>query len=536
MALGSQTDVALIPPSAPGGSAPRLGRAALAATVGVAASGVTGYGRDAALAARLGAVGRADAFFVAYSWLDLLIGGLPIIIAAVVIPALARIHDDASQRRVSAAMVIAVGVPGVCVAALAAVLAPFVVKLVAPGLAPLDAQESARAMQLMAPGIASVWLTAAMTAMLNYRMIFLAPALGGATYNLILAAGALLAPGASILVIASFASAAAATQTSLMLTLLYRRRQVDFTGWRLGMPMALNAFRLAPPVALGVGLSSVTLLLDRGVASRLGVGSIAELNFAFRIASTLNQMLGSAVAMAAFPLIARSGSARRMGDMSEWLRRSLRLVILVGMPIAAFAIPWRTEIVSLLYVHGAFTQAQAAVTGGLMAIALVGFAIDGCSQPLWRLTFTLGWMRWLLTVSIVQLCVHVVILLVAVPRLGLNGVAAAFTGALALQAVILYVHAVRRTGPIFRLREALRLAGPVTLASASVALGATLGAIATAGASGGWKLVALASSALVGALTALVIGVVLDVSEVVRALYVARAFSARHFRARRSGG
>lgn len=434
------------------GASGRLAQAALIVATGVIASGVTGYLRDASVAASLGATSRADSFLIGYSWLDAVMATLGVSLAAAVVPALSPLTAGDGARRLGGAILIVVVACGLALMAVVFASSGSIVTVIAPGLPTSVRHLATNSMQIMSPGLVGLAFSGAASAVLWSRRQFLVPALSLSVFNAMVAAGALFVPGHSVLALSVVVTVASVAQACFLLTGLKGR--VTFAWGDLAtFRLALGFLSPAAVVFAGTLTSYLILVVDRAVASELGGGYVAQLNFSWRLATTLNQVLGVALATAAFPTLAAALARLDYPTLRLRIRSLLRMTAFVSLPALLLLIPWRLEIVDILYRHGAFTRQAAVQTADLTAFLLVGMAVDGLAQTLWRVIFGLRRSGIFLGVNVGQLGVHGLALALLVKGLGLNGIGAAASFGLAVQAGALFWVTTALVGPFARPRE-----------------------------------------------------------------------------------
>ena len=192
------------------------------------------------------------------------------------------------------------------------------------------------------------------------------------------------------------------------------------------------------PFMVGLSLTFSTEFLLKFFGSSLPEGSIARLNYAFRIMLILVGFFGQAVGVAAYPFLSRLVSQGKKAEMAELLDNTLRFMAIV-IPFSVLFIVLRQEIIRLLLQHGAFTAQDTARTADLLmffsigAIAFAGQTI--VSRGFYALQNTLY--PTVVTSITVICCIPMFYLCTA--YMGSNGLALAASLSAILQVVVLYV-------------------------------------------------------------------------------------------------
>jgi len=119
-------------------------------------------------------------------------------------------------------------------------------------------------------------------------------------------------------------------------------------------------------------------LVERHLASYFEEGSIAALNYAYRLSQFPIWVFAAAVGVVILPLMSKSRGAGRDKDTKRTLGKSLKLVLLIVIPIASAFYFLREPIVTILLQRGAFDIKSMQATAGILegyAIAVVGQGI-----------------------------------------------------------------------------------------------------------------------------------------------------------------
>jgi putative peptidoglycan lipid II flippase len=149
-------------------------------------------------------------------------------------------------------------------------------------------------------------------------------------------------------------------------------------------PDVRHMLRLMLPAAIGAGAAQINLLVGTALASLVGTGAIAHLYYAERVNWLPVGIVGVAMGTALLPRISRLlGSGQNVAAMHAQ-NRALELSLLLGLPAMAALMVIRLPIVSVLFVRGAFTEADAVSAAAALAafsIGLPGYLIVRVAAP-----------------------------------------------------------------------------------------------------------------------------------------------------------
>lgn len=126
---------------------------------------------------------------------------------------------------------------------------------------------------------------------------------------------------------------------------------------------------LALPVVAGFTLLTVDEWYVRWFGGAIGIGSIALLSYARRLAQAPVAVIGQAVAAAAQPALANLWAAGRGAELDRVLGTTLRSVLSLGVLAGAGLLALAGPSVTIVYQHGAFTGEDAQRVARLLAVS-----------------------------------------------------------------------------------------------------------------------------------------------------------------------
>jgi putative peptidoglycan lipid II flippase len=363
----------------PAGSVRQIASAAGVVSLATSLSRILGFVRDMAIAWLFGAGMLADAFFVAFripSTLRELLGEGAL--SAAFIPAFTR---TATREGRDAAWDLASVVMGTLIVVLAGVtllgivLAPVIVRLLAPGFGQIPGKFAltVQLLQVMFPYILLVGLAALFMAILNSLGHFVTPSLSPTVLNLAMIGAALLvAPRAEnpVLPIAVAVLVGGAGQLLIQVPAAVAR------GWRPSLRVAPHDPRirhmagLMVPGVVGLAITQINVFVGTLLASFLAQGSVAALTYAFRLVQFPIGIVGVAIATGALPVMSASMAREAVGEVKAALQASLRLAFFLSLPALVGLIVFRVPIVHVLFERGAFVRPVTLLTADI----LVGYA------------------------------------------------------------------------------------------------------------------------------------------------------------------
>jgi putative peptidoglycan lipid II flippase len=350
------------------------------------ASRVLGFVRDMVVALAFGAGPITDAFFVAYRIPNILRRLLAEgALSTAVIPVFteyAAVRSRDELRRLLRATLGAAVVVLIATTLLGIALAPWLLRLIAPGFTSDPAQEmlAVQLTRVMFPYLVLVGLSALAMGALNAEGRFFAAALGPAVSNVGMIAGVLLLArhvDPPILALALGVLVGGVGQLLVQLPDLRRAGLLVGPSWEPRHPALVRVARLLAPAVFGLAAVQVMVFVNTLLASLLPAGSISFLYYADRVMEFPLGIFGIALASAALPAMSRQAAASDTRALVGTLNFALRLTAYICIPATVGLLVLRTPIIRVLFERGRFTSADTVATAQALsgyAVGLVAFA------------------------------------------------------------------------------------------------------------------------------------------------------------------
>ena len=343
-------------------------------------SRLTGFARDILLAAVLGAGPVADAFFVSFR----LPNHFRAIFAegafnAAFIPAYARIRQTGGgqQAQLFADRIFTLLFASqIVLLAVALLFTPTVISVLAPGFSQ-DAERFALAVELTRitfPYLLLITLVTLYGGILNALQRFASAAAAPILLNLAMMVTLVLA--------GRFTTAGHAAAWGVLISGALQALLVGGDTWRNG---ALTVFRrpqwdddvksffkaLGPAVIGSAGLQ-IALFADTIIASFLSAGALSALYYADRLNQLPIGVIGIAAGTVVLPEMTRLIAAGDEAGARAAQNRAIELTLLLSIPCIVAFLMVPDLIMRALFLHGAFTAADAAAAGATLAAYAIG--------------------------------------------------------------------------------------------------------------------------------------------------------------------
>ncbi|OPY63410.1 MAG: putative peptidoglycan biosynthesis protein MurJ [Pelotomaculum sp. PtaU1.Bin065] len=427
-----------------------VARAAIVLVLFNVASKLTALVREMVIARQFGTTAVMDAYLVAFSLPSVLFYLFTGALATVVVPIYSEYAAAGREREAWGLfgtffhvllLLLAVAT------ALGLLLAPWLVKLLAPDFPGDTLSLAASLTRWMFPFLIFSGLSALFSGLLNARNIFAITALNGPLSNLaVIIAVLVLSSQWGIYGMALGVLAGGAAGMVVQLPALRRAGFSFRPGVALNHPDLKRIFKLVLPITLGFSISETYILIDRYLASGLAEGSISALNYANRLIQMPLGLFVTAVGTAVFPALTRRAAGKDLRGLGEGVLRSLRLVVLVCVPSAVVLLMLREPLVTLFFKRGVFDDRATYMTAAALFFYSFGLIGQAGEFILTRGFFSLQDTRTPMILSAVAVLVNLGFSLALIGSLQHGGLALANSIAALVNMILLTFFLNRRLG------------------------------------------------------------------------------------------
>lgn len=338
--------------------------------------------KDISLASYLGTSPQADAYLLALFLPDTAGNNLLAATFAVAcIPVFSRLYvagDPECLKQAMTRVTLYLSLVSMLVAALFYIERGALVGRLGAGLA-LEAKIlCVQLLVIMLPAVAAFPIATIGAAVMQVHNRFDIPALGPVLFNAVYLGGIFITlftgvpSGQGVYILAWSVLAGALSMVALNWISVRRFRIDAFVRpgkvWlKVNSPEIKEVIVIFLPYLLIMVAFQSVLAVERYLASGLAAGSIAGLNYAFRMAQFPLWVFVAAVSAVAFPSMSKATGAGRLTDLKETLARSVGLVFMITVPLAICLFILRVPAVSILLQRGSFDQSSVQITAGILA-------------------------------------------------------------------------------------------------------------------------------------------------------------------------
>ncbi len=414
--------------------------------------------------------GELDTFFAAFRLPDLIFqlvaaGALSSALIPVVSALLVGGEESHAWRVVSTVinlMLIALTVLAISLF----ILAPVVMEAITPGFGPAQLDKTVELTRTMLLSPIFLALGAVATSVLNSRGRFAAAALAPIVYNLviILAALVLVTPfgveGLAIGVVLGSLGHLLVQIRPLARIGFHYTPKIDRRD-----PQARKALLLMAPRAIGLGATQITFIVVTALATTVGVGALADFNFAFALLQIPLGIIGVPLGIVVLPSLSRNAAVGEEASFATLLTRALRLLVYVMVPITALTVIVRQPIVEILFGSGKISQPNLDLIASTLAYFAIGLTAHALIAVLARGFYARQDTVTPVLAAVAAVAINCSLAIVLVGPYGLEGIAVAIAVAAWIEALALLAILHHRL-PHFELRGLARVGIEAVVGSA----------------------------------------------------------------------
>ncbi|HSX24977.1 MAG TPA: murein biosynthesis integral membrane protein MurJ [Candidatus Andersenbacteria bacterium] len=332
-------------------------------------SRLVGLLRDRVFTSMFGAGNTFDSFVVAFRIPDLIFNLVVIgALSAAFIPLFTQKmvngkkgEEEAHRFALSILhlMGIGIGIFSICFA----FFAPQIISLIAPGFSGDKLATTVMLSRIMALQPILLCISFVFSGILNSYKRFFAYALAPILYNVGIIAGAIFF--VPVIGVAGLgwgvvlgALLHAGIQFPSVLRVGFRWKPVLISSSK----DLLNIWRMMLPRVFGLAAQQANLFIVTIIGSGLAAGSIAAFNLANNVQYIPIGIFGIAFAQAAFPTLSEQFAKKQRAQFRHTITKSFRYIMFLVVPVSALFYLLRTQIIRVLFGHGAFSWSDTTVT------------------------------------------------------------------------------------------------------------------------------------------------------------------------------
>ncbi len=403
-------------------------RTTLAVTLLIFVSKAGGFIREIIMAAYYGTDAAMDAYNSAYSLYYVPVLLFNSCITSTLIPLYVRQHEDRGlegANRFASNVLSLFGLAAMAASILMFILAGPIVRLTNGGYSPEKQALTAQLLRIMLPSLVFLVSSIVLSSILNAREKYLSAQLTGFPITVALIA-------ATVGFSARFGIKALAWGvffSGILQVLILLPSLKGTFRFRLRFDPQDENFRhlllLACPAVLSMAVNELNHLIDRFLATGLGDGVVAGMNFAFKLITFLQGVLLVPLTTIMFSKMSQHAAKGDNKAIINMVMRCIEVIALVILPVTAVCVVMGRDVISAAYMRGQFDAESVRITAGPFIFYVIGLIGFGIRDMLNRAFHSLQDTKTPMANSTITVVFNVVLNLILVRFMGASGLALA---------------------------------------------------------------------------------------------------------------
>lgn len=412
---------------------------------------VLGCARIVMIAFLFGATFVYDAYLVAFAIPEMVAGLLVGVIAVTFIPFFTEYVSKEGEEKAwdfASNLINIIFVVGVSLTVLMIGLAPFVVRLVAPGFNETTFQLAVRLVIILFPLVLIISLAELTTRLSHAYQHFALPTFGTVLEVAVVILCLLFFSGKyGIFSLAFGLLLGAVVRLLAPLPILWRK----FKYYRFSLNIRLPAIRrlhlIAGPMISCMLFLRIGTVIERLLASTLKEGAISILGYAMTLTQVPSEIFVGSIGIVLFPLVSRYASEGKMEDFKSVLSKGVRMGNFILFPIAVLFIFFGGVIIASLLERGQFNSAITRDTSIALAVYALSLFVTAVYFFSSQACYALQEIKPTLKFAIFAMVIDVILKLASIHYLSFVGLALATSIALVIHSGFLVRFIKRKIGP-----------------------------------------------------------------------------------------
>ncbi len=179
------------------------------------------------------------------------------------------------------------------------------------------------------------------------------------------------------------------------------------------------------PVFVGVAVTEINGVIDRTIASQIIDGGISSINYAFRLNGFVQGIVVTSLISITYPTFSRLAIEKDYQGINSYLLNSIKVILLVVIPVSFVCLVYSTEIIQLVYGRGQMGKEAVSQTAGALFFYALGMVPFGLRALVTRVFYVLHDMKTPTLNAVFLMILNIVLNLIffKFTSLGIGGIA-----------------------------------------------------------------------------------------------------------------
>lgn len=203
------------------------------------------------------------------------------------------------------------------------------------------------------------------------------------------------------------------------------------------------------PAFLGIFIDQTNIMVDTILASSLEEGSVSTLNYANRLISFASGIFIMAIMSIMYPMFSKYIVNGEQAKLNASIRTSIRLLLLVMLPITAVIGIYNVEIVTIVFQRGEFGFLATERTSSVFFFYGLGILFLSFRELFNKVFYAKQDTKTPLIISFIAVSINIVLSIILVKSMGVEGLALASTVSLIVYVLIQVIILHKKVGGDF---------------------------------------------------------------------------------------
>lgn len=199
-----------------------------------------------------------------------------------------------------------------------------------------------------------------------------------------------------------------------------------------------EALYMIGPMAIGIMVQQINIMVDKSLASTLDQGSITSINLASKLNIATYSSIGYLLVVLIFPILSQYASEKNIEKFSKTVISSLNVVIGLMIPITIISIFFRRELVNLLFGYGKFTEKDVTYTAQILLFYSLEICFLGIRDVLNRAFYALKDTKTSMKNGIIGVLINIILSLLLIRVMEANGLALSTSISMIIISILLF--------------------------------------------------------------------------------------------------
>ncbi|SEF55796.1 putative peptidoglycan lipid II flippase [Caloramator fervidus] len=187
----------------------------------------------------------------------------------------------------------------------------------------------------------------------------------------------------------------------------------------------IRMIKLMVPVIIGVSVSQVNFLVDRMLATTVGEGSIAVLNFANKLNTFVYGIFAVTITTVIYPTLSEYSAKENLKAYRDVLIKGINVILVIMFPASIGMMVLRQPIVDIVFKRGAFDSKAAYLTSLALLFYSPGMIFIGVRDVVGRAFYSIKDTKTPMINSVIGVVLNIVLNIILVKFMGVLGLALA---------------------------------------------------------------------------------------------------------------